>query len=162
MKPTPEYCRQELARLLQQETSAIQKLSVSLQAEHDAIISRNADALELAVGEKQQPVNLLTKLEQERGALLESAGYRASPDGMQDFMQWCDSQERLSAAWQQLLSLASECREQNRRNHQQAEISNRYIHHALCVLRGEDPERNTYGPDGDAGEQHNSRSLDRA
>ena len=52
MKPTPDYCRQELARLLQQETSAIQKLSVSLQAEHDAIISRNADALELAVGEK--------------------------------------------------------------------------------------------------------------
>lgn len=162
MKPNPDNCRQDLERLLQQETSAIEKLSLSLQAEHDAIVSRDTDALELAVGEKQLAVNLMIQLEQKRGTLLESAGYPASPDGMLQFLQWCNGQERLSAAWQQLMSLAGECREKNRRNHQQAEITNRYIHHALCVLRGEDTERNTYGPDGDTGEQHNSRSLDRA
>ena len=47
-------------------------------------------------------------------------------------------------------------------NHRQAEISSRYIHEALCILRGEDPERNTYGPDGESGESHRSRSLVRA
>jgi flagellar biosynthesis/type III secretory pathway chaperone len=162
MTTTPDNCRQSLHRLLQQETSAMQKLSVALQAEHNAILGRDTDALEQIVGEKLLAVNLVVELEQERTSLMESAGYRASTDGMLHLLKWCDRDDQLSAAWQQLLSIAGECREQNRLNHQQAEISSRYIHQALCVLRGEDPGRTTYGPDGDTGEQHRSRSLVRA
>jgi len=159
MTLNPEICWQRLGKLLKQEIYATQTLSMSMQTEHDALVSRDTDALQQAVDDKRLAVEALIKLEQERTALMESAGYLPTPDGMLSCLDWCDKDGHITELWQQLLALAGDCKEQNSRNYRQVEIGSRYIYQTLCILRGEDPDSGVYGPDGDTGEQHNSRSL---
>ena len=162
MAMTADASRFSMSMLLKQETELTQQLSDLLDTEYTAITGKDFPSFEQTIDEKSTTVEQLDLLEQERIALLEMAGYKPGPDGILYFMQWCDPGQDISPLWEQLLALAGRCRGQNRRNHQLIEICSRHTRETLCILRGEDPQQELYGRNGDTDDYHGSRSLARA
>jgi flagellar biosynthesis/type III secretory pathway chaperone len=148
--------------VLDQEISATTQLIETLVAERKSVLGGDAAALEIAVCDKQQTLEQLFCLEQQRMSIMESAGYNPSPDGMVFYLQQDQNKGEITDLWQQLLMLAADCRDQNRENHQLVEMYSHHTHQALCILRGEDPDQEVYGPGGNTRDHHERRSLAKA
>ena len=162
MNMTPEACQFSMNMLLNQETELTRQLSALLDAEFAAISGKDFTTFEENIREKANTVEQLDLLEQERIALLESASFKAGPDGMLYFLEWCDPTGNITPGWEQLLSLAGTCRDQNRRNHHLIELCSRHTRETLRVLRGEEPHADLYSADGDTDNGHENRTLARA
>lgn len=162
MTMTPDACQFSMKMLLNQETELTRQLSALLDAEFAAISGRNFTTFEENIREKANTVEQLDLLEQERIALLESASFKAGPDGMLYFLEWCDPTGNITPRWEQLLSLAGTCRDQNRRNHHLVELCSKNTRETLRILRGEEAQPNLYQPDGETSNGHENRSLARA
>jgi len=145
--------------LLEQELATSQQLKQLLMIEHKVVTSRNIPAFEEILGEKQSILDHLAIHEQTRLQLLESQGIDHTAKGMDNYINSSPDAERLSRLWQQLLSVAADCRDQNRLNHQLVELCSAHTRKALCVLRGEPVEQQLYGPDGDKSDPHGNRSI---
>jgi flagellar biosynthesis/type III secretory pathway chaperone len=162
MTMTPEACHFSMNMLLEQETDLTSQLSILLDTEYAAITGKDFTALEQTIKDKALTVEQLELLERERIALVESAGYKAGPDDILVFMQWCDPGKDIISRWEQLLTLARKCRDQNRRNHQLVELCSRHTRETLRILRGEGPQQDIYQADGDTDSGHDRRTLARA
>ena len=152
----------EMIEVLNQEICATTQLIEALMAERNSIIGADTAALESAVRDKEQGLEKLHEVEMQRLSLMEAAGYSPNPDGMQCYLQQNRSRGEIFNLWQQLLMQAASCRDQNRENYQLVEMYSRHTHQALCILRGEDPGQEVYGPAGIAHDQHDRRSLAKA
>lgn len=161
MNMTPEACQFSMKLLLQQQAELTRQLSAMLDREYAAVTARDFDAFEQVVQEKSLTVEQLDLLEQERIALIESAGYREQPDAMGSFLTWCDPGQTLTPQWEQLLALAGTCRDHNRRNHQLIELCSRHTRETLRILRGEEAQPELYQPDGETDSGHDNRPLAR-
>lgn len=148
--------------VLDKEITATRRLIESLAAENTSILEGDAAALESAVRDKEQTLEQLSRLELQRMSIMEAAGYKPGPDGMVFYLQQDQHKGEITGLWQQLLVLAADCRDQNRENHQLVEIYSRQTHQALCILRGEEPDQEVYGPGGDTRNHHERRSLAKA
>jgi flagella synthesis protein FlgN len=148
-----------LSKLLQQELAAGELLKQLLAAERNAITDRDIPAFEVILDRKRSVLERFAQYEQERILLLESQGATHEPGSMDDCIKRYPADNRLADLWQQLLSTAAECREQNRQNHMLVELCSAHTRKALCVLRGEAMEQSVYGPDGDTSDPHQNRSL---
>jgi flagella synthesis protein FlgN len=151
--------QQPLGTILDQEISVAYQLAQALDRENAAICSRDLPVLQQAIADKQAELQRLEELNRERGLLVESHGYGSGSEGMKACLQRCDDNAGLAVKWRQLLKIAEDCRHQNRMNHQLMELGSRHIQRALCILRGEDPDQNLYGPGGDNLVRHASRNL---
>ncbi|MGB5260882.1 MAG: flagellar protein FlgN [Gammaproteobacteria bacterium] len=162
MTMTPDACQFSMSMLLKQETALTQQLSDLLDREFAAITDKDFAAFEQTVAEKALAVEQLDLLEQERVALIEAAGQKPGPGDFLYFLQWCDPAQNITPAWEQLLSLAGKCRDQNLRNHHLIELCSRHTRETLRILRGEDPQPDLYQADGDTGSGHENHTLARA
>ena len=162
MNMTPDTCQFSMNMLLKQEAGLTRELSALLDTEYAAITGRDFTAFEQTVHEKAMTVEQLDLLEQERIAMIESAGFDPGPDGIVNFFGWCDSSNNITPHWETLLDLVGKCRDQNRRNHQLIELCSRHTRETLRILRGEEAQPDLYQPDGDTGSGHDNRSLARA
>lgn len=151
--------QQQLDLILDREIDAARRLAEVLNSENAAIGRRELAALEQAITDKQAGLQRLEELNRERGLLVASQGFATDKAGMESCLKWCDTTGLLTGKWRQLLSVADNCRTQNRMNRQLMDMGSRHIHHALCILRGEDPDQNLYGPGGDNIAPHASRDL---
>ena len=151
--------RQQLNMILDQEITAAHQLAKALDSENSAISRRDLTALQQSIADKQAGMQRLEDLNRERTRLVESHGRSTDNDGMKNSMQEWDDTGMLVRKWRQLLTIAESCRSQNRINHQLVEVCSRHMHHALCILRGEDPDQNLYGPGGGNISRHSSRDL---
>ncbi len=162
MSMTPDASQFSMNLLLKQETELTRQLLELLDREFAAITGRDFPDFEQIIGEKSMCVEQLDLIEQERIALTESAGYKPGPDGMLYFLQWCDPQKNISPRWDKLLSLASQCRDRNRRNHQLVEMCSQNTRDVLRILRGEEPGTATYQADGDTSDTFDRKAIARA
>ena len=151
--------RQRLSDTLELEIDAVKKLSRSLMAEYEAACTREVSALEQAVNDKQECLNYLEDLEQDRIFIVESIGFKPANDGMDNCLLACDVNGKITTLWQNLLSLARSCRKQNRINRLLVKVGSDYTHHALRVMRGEDPGPKLHGPNGDTDYVHDNGCL---
>ena len=159
MPSTENTNQHDMIEVINQEICATTQLIEALMAERKSIIGADTAALESAVRDKQRGLEKLHEVEMQRLSLKETAGYSPNPDGMQSYLQQNRSSGEIFILWQQLLMQAASCRDQNRENYQLVEMYSRHTHQALCILRGEDPVQEVYGPAGIARDQHDRRSL---
>jgi flagellar biosynthesis/type III secretory pathway chaperone len=162
MTMTPDACQFSMGMLLKQESALTQQLSDLLDREFAAITDKDFATFEQIIAEKALTIEQLDLLEQERIALIESAGHKPGPDDILYFLQWCDPAQNITPDWEQLLSLAGKCRDQNLRNHHLIELCSRHTRDTLRILRGEDPQPDLYQADGDTNSGHENRTLARA
>lgn len=159
MSTRPGTSQTHMSKLLEQELDASKQLKQLLVAEQQAITGRDIPAFEETLKKKQLLLVRIVQHEQERLNLLESAGIEHGAASMDEYIKGCHDNGRLQDLWQRLLSMAAGCRDHNRQNHQLVELCSEHTRKALCILRGESMEKNVYGPDGDANNPHENRSL---
>jgi flagellar biosynthesis/type III secretory pathway chaperone len=148
-----------MSKLLEQELAASKQLKQLLAAEQQAVTARNIPAFEEVIEKKRLMLERIVQYEQKRIFLLESNGIKHGPESMDDYLKACNDDGKLTDMWQRLLSMAANCRDHNRQNHQLVELCSTHTRNALCVLRGEDMDQNVYGPDGDTDDPHENRPI---
>jgi flagellar biosynthesis/type III secretory pathway chaperone len=148
-----------MCKLLEQELAVSRQLKQLLAAEQAAITNHDIPAFEEIIASKQGTLEHLAAHEKARLFLLQSNGIKNGPEGMEDYIDSCQDNGLVADLWQQLLSIAGDCRDHNRKNHQLVELFSVHTRKALCILRGETTEQNVYGPGGDTSERHENRSI---
>jgi len=131
----------DVTRILDQEISALEAVMNVLEAEHDALEARDADALTSASDLKLKCIETARRLGAERAVLLDDAEH-------------IQSNPQISIRWERLTKLAHGCKEMNERNGMLIRWQHKYVEQTLSVLRNEGQDSTLYGPDG--GSQRNS------
>ena len=141
-------CQNQIGELLRQETGLSSQLLEILQSENQALSANDLDIIQQIAQDKQQIVDTLESLDQQRELQLQKAGFDIDKNGMKDFLKQCD--DRLNQDWQQLMTVITKCQRQNEVN---GIIINAASHHAkdaLSILKGQQPGNKIhYGPKGE-------------
>jgi flagella synthesis protein FlgN len=159
MTAKPGISVTRMSTILNQELDASTQLKQLLATEKQAITERDIPAFEATMDKKRLLLERFAQYEQERISLLESGGIIHGTDSMDEYIKKYHADDRLRDLWQQLLSVAADCRDHNRQNHQLVELFSAHTNKALRVLRGESTDQNVYGPDGDTNDPHENRSI---
>ncbi len=129
-----------MAELLERQSAALEAVLEWLQQEREALLARDAAAVELAGREKEAALGTVADLEVQRRAL--------APD--LDAMETLATQPDIGRRWERLLELTRQCREQNEANGRMIRRQQRRVAAALQLLRGASAGGQLYGPDGGA------------
>lgn len=142
-------CRESLATLLSQETSALEELAGLLEHEHSLLVSNDVEALDQAMQRRQDTMGRLLRIEEERRTLCSMHGRSADVAGLEDLLAWCDSAGTLKARWAECAQRAMRCRELNDRNGALVFARMKRVETLLNTLTSQGAERAaTYGPKG--------------
>src|SRR4051812_31234649 len=95
----PSQCREELGRLIADESRGLKELSTLLDREHSYLESNDVAALESAALQRQECVARISKVDEERRALCGAMGYPLDLKGLEDLIRWCDPKGTLTAGW---------------------------------------------------------------
>jgi flagellar biosynthesis protein FlgN len=112
----PQACRNQLARLLSDETRLLGTLEQQLRREHELLGANDVDALEQVGSARQESVAALLRVDDQRRDLCRLLGRNPDHTGLAALLKWCDPEGSLSAAYSQCAELAQSCRTQNDRN----------------------------------------------
>ena len=95
----PQTCRAKIARLIQEETTALGELAVLLEREFTHLKDSDVEALGGAMRERQQCVLRILKVDDERRELCRALGRPFDLKGLEALIAWCDPQGTLVSAW---------------------------------------------------------------
>jgi flagellar biosynthesis/type III secretory pathway chaperone len=109
-------CRSQLHRLLRDETSLLTLLQQQLESEHGLLTSNDIDALDRAGAARQDTVQRLLRVDDERRQLAGLLGKGRDNPAMAGLLAWCDPEGSLAEAYAQCAAQAQHCRDQNTRN----------------------------------------------
>jgi flagellar biosynthesis/type III secretory pathway chaperone len=109
-------CRTQLERLLRDEVSLLKVLEQQLAAEHSLLKSNDIDGLDQAGNARQDTVQRLLRVDDERRQLSRLLGKGEDPVAMAALLSWCDPQGSLADTYAHCAAQAERCREQNLRN----------------------------------------------
>lgn len=153
-----------LRHLLEAETAHAQHLLEAMLREHEALLGRDALAIENAVDSKAQHLEAFETAEKRRKATLDEAAVPHDRASIRRFLDALPDQQpdELATLWDRLLHVASACRDQNRINASLVEMARRHVQRALDVLRGTPGGAHTYGPGGQANHGSASHTLVKA
>ena len=127
--------RKNVLAHLDQQIDAMMQVLTSLNAESEALVARDADALETALGGKTEALKKAAELEQSRLS-----------------MQSVDTDSAgVSARWDELLELTRQCQAKNIFNGNLIRGQRRRVEDTLHWLRGDVDAAHIYGPDGERG-----------
>lgn len=143
-----QQCRHRLNELLRAEYDCAGRLQSILQAEAEALVGRDLDALEQLVGEKHQLMQRFEQLDSDKQRLLQSHGHSGDQAGIEACIAWCDETGQLLRGWKALMERVRNCQQQNRVNGVSLDASRRHAQHALNILRGQSPLPDLYSPAG--------------
>jgi flagellar biosynthesis protein FlgN len=146
----------DLARLLDEQIDAMQSVLTSLEAERQALVARDGDALLKAVSSKSASLASADSIENRRQATLARLGISDRP-GRSGRSFTTDG--GISQRWQQVLALTAQCRALNDANGQIIRGQRRRVEGTLRVLRGEPTAAAEYGPSGERRPPGSQRSL---
>ncbi|PCI07311.1 MAG: hypothetical protein COB77_04980 [Gammaproteobacteria bacterium] len=129
--------QQELSQLLQAEVDCVNSLLESLQQEYEALAEQHADALEYVVRCKQEKIQQLEKITQQRERLLDSLPHVSVTMDQENNKYYVFHDDKKSTdLWDELVAVAEKCRDKNRVNGSIVETASRQSQHALDILRG--------------------------
>ncbi|MEM9171308.1 MAG: flagellar protein FlgN [Pseudomonadota bacterium] len=124
------------------------RLLNALNDERNALKADDTSQLSAAVARKKSHLADLESLETQRRALLAACKYKDDMAAMERFIHQHDSSGDLMTLWQQTMELVRQCRESNRTNGIIIAAQQRQQAEALNVLREQDADTETYGPQG--------------
>lgn len=108
--------RDHLARLLDEENSALAAFESLLEREHAALRSRDIDELEALSDARQESITRMLRLEDERRSVCGMHGYPTDLAGLAQLLAWCDPARTLAPAYDECSNRARRCRDLNDRN----------------------------------------------
>jgi len=143
-------CREHLARLLRDETTALAELEVQLDSEYAALSKRDITALEEASDARAWQMTRLVKLEDERRSACTLYGYPPTLQGMAALLDWCDPARTLADSYHECVTRALRCRDYNNRNASLVNARMTRIESMLGALSSDVAPARIYGRDGAA------------
>jgi flagellar biosynthesis/type III secretory pathway chaperone len=143
-----QNCRDQMGRLIQEETTALGELTVLLDREYTFMSANDVEALGVAMRERHKCVARILKVDDERRSLCRSLGRPHDLKGLEALLKWCDPQGTLASAWADCTAAAIKCRTQNDRNGALAGARLQNVQARLGVLIDGRRESVTYGPRG--------------
>jgi flagellar biosynthesis/type III secretory pathway chaperone len=144
----PQTCREQMSRLIKEETTALGELAVLLEREYVHLNASEVESLNVAMRERHQCVARILKVDDERRGLCRSLGRPHDLKGLEALLGWCDPQGTLASAWAACTSAAIKCRGLNDRNGALAGARLQNVQARLGMLIGGRRETMTYGPRG--------------
>jgi len=144
------HVHESLAAVLGEQMRCAEDMLRTLGRENRALIDGNAEELDAAGADKARLVEALETLEAERRTLT-----AAIATGVIDAAREAGAQR--PAAWQQLLGLIAECKQQNERNGALVRARSEQVRVALRALRGTGPD--LYGRSGHTPTSAEARTL---
>lgn len=126
----------DVTQLLDQEISALEAVMDVLDSEHDALESRNAEALTAASELKLKCIETARRIGAERAALLTDTNE-------------ISGNPQISIRWDRLTRLAHGCKEKNERNGMLIRWQHKYVEQTLAVLRQSEPGDTLYEASGE-------------
>ncbi len=139
----PAEARARMVDLIAESVFQALGLKEALEKERRALEAQNMDALNAVVDSKATYVERLQKLDQERDDLCEQWGFTKGPHQMTALIEWCDEDALISAAWEQLLTVAAEGSALNITNGAIIRVRQQHFESSLSILRGDTPGSDT-------------------
>jgi flagellar biosynthesis protein FlgN len=152
-------CRERLARLLSEESIALNELSVLLDREHGYLEANDVTSLEGATRERQRCVARIFRVDEERRALCSEMGYPLDLKGLEELVRWCDPKGTLAGGWTECTAAAGRCRRLNDRNGALVTARLTHVQARLGTLIESRREAVTYGPRGAYSQATSGRML---
>jgi len=134
-------------------------LMETLQDERKALEEQDMDALKSVVDTKGKCVNDLRAMENARRNLCIAAGFPDGPDQMVHMLEWCDEGSVIGNCWQHLMDVATECNTLNITNGAIIRGRKQQIETSISIIRGGQPEMDTYNRSGREPQGHHLRSI---
>jgi len=134
----------EFAESLRRALELAARLEELLLAEGGALEARDASRLHEIVVAKRPLVAALEHETQQQRALVEAAGHRFDPLGIEVFFYALPATPAIAESWRQLRQIARHCAEMNRANADLIERGRERVAAALHLLRGSDATAATY------------------
>lgn len=148
--------RIRFCRLVQTEIACAERLLLTLEQEHQALLARDTTALERASSDK---VPLLRELEQRLVAhdgFLRDLRLPPGKAGNLTFLGQLSLDAEEHGLWRRLQEIADTCRTRNERNGSILAASRARVQRSLEILRGLPEATRTYGKGGET--RHSGRS----
>jgi flagella synthesis protein FlgN len=152
-------CRERLARLLSEESIALNELSVLLDREHGYLEANDVTSLEGATRERQRCVARIFRVDEERRALCSEMGHPLDVKGLEELVRWCDPKGTLAGGWTECTAAAGRCRRLNDRNGALVAARLTHVQARLGTLIESRRETVTYGPRGAYSQPTSGRVL---
>jgi flagellar biosynthesis protein FlgN len=140
--------RDTLERLLVDENASLGEFESLLDKEHDALRSRDIDALEALADARQESLVKLLKIEDERRGLCSMHGYETDLMGLSKLIAWCDPARTLMSRYDECATRAKRCRDLNDRNGILVSAQMKRVEGLLGAITGASAEPRAYGPRG--------------
>jgi flagellar biosynthesis protein FlgN len=141
-------CRENLARLIAQESAALNELSTILDREHGFLQANDVVSLEATTRERQRCVARIFRVDEERRALCLDLGRPLDLAGLEGLIRWCDPKGMLAGRWAECSEAAARCRKLNDRNGALVAARLKHVQARLGTLIESRREAVTYGPRG--------------
>jgi flagellar biosynthesis/type III secretory pathway chaperone len=141
-------CRERLARLIHDESKALNELAVLLDREHSYLEANDVASLEGAARERQRCVGRIFRVDEERRALCRDTGRSPDLKGLEELIRWCDPKGTLAGGWAECSAAAGRCRGLNDRNGALVAARLTHVQARLGTLIQSRREAVTYGPKG--------------
>jgi flagellar biosynthesis/type III secretory pathway chaperone len=159
MPPTSDQV-ERMRRLLAREVDSATELRTLLRQEQQ-VLAEDPASIETVARAKYDLLARLEALHDQRRQLLTSSGFNSDRAGVERYLSACGNRD-LNAAWDHLLSVVAECRENNQVNATIVAHSRRTIRDTLALLHGASPNAATYDPTGRTSGAGISRSWAKA
>jgi flagellar biosynthesis protein FlgN len=128
--------QQHLSRLLTEESQLLVQLQVVLEHETAIVSGEDADAIARIGSNRQNCVDALSRLGQERNDTSRMLSFGADQDGLNQMFDWADPSRALRARWVNNLALARQCKALNDRNGAIVAAKLGHVRQLLQNLRG--------------------------
>jgi len=150
----------EFALKLSAEIEAFREFHHTLQQEQAALIDGEIDRLLQLAPVKTGLMEKLSTFSAERGRQLAAAGHENNPAGLAAWFNAIGVNDETRKLWGQLLDLAREAEQANRRNGMLIETHLRHNQQALAVLQtAANPGNSLYGANGQISSLSSGRPL---
>lgn len=150
--------KQRMTMLFELELDSVTDLLRILGDERDALMGHDPQVIEQIIQKKLRHLNDIEDWGRKRDALLRSAGYPCTRDGIERCLAEHHDAE-LDRHWRALEQLLQECQRQNEVNGGVVSLSRRHVQRALGILRGLPAGQGLYNAAGNAEETTLSKTL---
>jgi len=155
----PAQCREQMSRLITEESTGLAQLTGLLEHEHSLLTSGDITGLQAAINERQRCVGRIARVDEERRALCRALNLPLNAKGLERLLRWCDSQGSLSNRWAECAAAAAHCRMLNDRNSALVSTQLHHVRTRLETLLQSSRDTLTYRRNGAYGEDAVGRVL---
>jgi flagellar biosynthesis/type III secretory pathway chaperone len=153
----PSVCREHLAKLVDEENTALTRLEGLLEQEHEHLLANDIEALERTGEARQACIGDLIRVDEDRRTLCRMLNLPTDPPGLERMLKWCDPAATLKTRIAKCAERAGHCRSLNDRNGALVTARLKRVEGLLDVVTGRQGQPKIYGKQG--GYEQTARTL---